>query len=192
MRKIIKKFFNFRFNSGLTLPELLVTVSIMSLIGAVSLASYPKFRDRVELKKTVQEIAKVIRQSVVYGRMGVVEEKTSKAPPYGVHFDIQSPNSFVLFAKTDNFGAYDADNDELVENPSLPSGYFISGLQEDGANIDSGILDIIYEIATPVACINATEIPCSDGGSEASIIVSSPTGETKTLVVGAGGQTSVE
>lgn len=90
--------------SGFTLVELMVSISIFTIISIGLFINYPKFREGISLKRTVQEIALSVREAQVSAIS--VKESGGKFPGYGVYFDVNSPSSFILFVDFDGDGEY--------------------------------------------------------------------------------------
>ena len=86
-------------SSGFTLIEMLVVISIFTIMTAVVLANLPNFRERTALQLVAQKMSLTIREAQVYG-VGV-KSFGADFPSHGIHFDPVSPNgkkSYVLFA----------------------------------------------------------------------------------------------
>ncbi|MCX6731697.1 MAG: prepilin-type N-terminal cleavage/methylation domain-containing protein [Candidatus Parcubacteria bacterium] len=172
---------------GFTIIELVVTTSILVIITTLIFANYPKFRESISLKKTAQEIALTVRQAQTYG-LGVREFQPGSRifPGYGVHFDIDSSDSFVLFADG-------VSGNNTVESFKIQTGEKISDLCVKTVNTTScghNTIDIIFFRPNPLVTIKADG--SSSGISDAEIIISSPAGQTKKVVILSSGQISVE
>lgn len=89
------------FKTGFTLVELLVTISIFAILTGVVLYNQAKFNSSILLTNLAYDTALTIRQAQTFG-INIKEFNlggaTSKFVPYGVHFDINNPKSFILFA----------------------------------------------------------------------------------------------
>jgi prepilin-type N-terminal cleavage/methylation domain-containing protein len=78
--------------SGFTLVELLVTLSVFTVMSALTLANYPKFNNQTAITGLAQQIAISIREAQVYGV--AVKNASSTAsivapnvyPAYGIFF----------------------------------------------------------------------------------------------------------
>lgn len=100
--------------SGFTLVEMMVSVSIITLIMATVLFNYSSFNDRLALGSAAQEIALAIRQAQTYG-LTVREAKATTGifdKAYGIYFDSRSGSDryryYYLFADLDGDKVYDA------------------------------------------------------------------------------------
>jgi prepilin-type N-terminal cleavage/methylation domain-containing protein len=182
---------------GFTIVELIVTTSILVIVTTLIFANYPKFRENVSLKKTAQETALAVRQAQTYG-LGVREfqQGTGIFPGYGVHFDIASPDSFILFADLNGNNAYDEVlPKEDVESFKIQTGEKISDLCVKVKMFPPGTcsfdaMDIIFFRPKPTVIIKADNSDYSDFDAEIKIV--SPGGQIKTIVILSSGQISVE
>jgi prepilin-type N-terminal cleavage/methylation domain-containing protein len=118
---------------GFTLIEMLVVISIFTIMTAVVLANLPNFRERTALQLVAQKMSLTIREAQVYG-VGVKSFDTD-FPSHGIHFDPISPNgkkSYVLFAdkpSTDN-NDYDVGNNCGGSDTECVTRYDLTGSVE--------------------------------------------------------------
>jgi len=165
----VEKTTNRRFLSklGFTVVELLVTVSIFTIVMSIILANYPQFNSRIVLENMAHQIALSIREAQVYGTSVRELIGTQEFPSYGVHFckdncatnDPSDARTFVLFADllpgsdpTNNDKMYNGATDcsasggECVEQFSMQGAntivHLCGNVQEAGvADIDTAISD---------------------------------------------------
>lgn len=96
-----------RNRKGFTLVELLVTITIFVIITGVVLFSQSRFDSTIFLTNSAYDTALALRQAQTYGVniknfVTVEGNKTiNNFTPYGVHFDINNPTSFILFSDLD-------------------------------------------------------------------------------------------
>ncbi len=178
---------------GFTLIELLVVISIFSIVSLSLLSNYPQFRSSISLKRTAQEIALSIRQAQVYG-LSVTEFGAGSGifPGYGVHFDINTPSVFILFADANNNKLYDGTSEEL-QTFRIQTADRISKLCGNEKTAPPGDcalsqLDVVYLRPGPNVVLMSGAVEFSD----AEVIVRSSGGEEKTVVVWLTGQIAVE
>lgn len=125
------------YNRGLTLVELLVSISIFVLITSVTMTNYPRFSNKLSLDLLAEDVALSLRQAQIFGSsvLGAkrsLDGQTRTFGAYGVHFEVPGPlNSadrytYLLFAdiKDGNSGArrYDGptvSSDLLCPGPTL-------------------------------------------------------------------------
>ena len=200
--------------AGFTLIEMLVVIGIIVVISGIILANNSRFGGVVQLQNLAYDIALSIRQAQVYG-ISVQRFNTSStfASAYGMHF-ARDPvthvsNSYQLFGDVNLpfNGVYDPGGaiPELVQSTTIQAGYAISDLYATPvsgveASVDS--LDITYRRPDPDAYIstNGTQLVFNAKGKyvsgtineQARIVVRSPRGDLKNIVISSNGQISVQ
>ncbi len=187
---------------GFTLVELMVVFSISSLIGLMVIIGYPDFASNIEFKNQTLDVAITIREAQVYG-VSVKETKVGVGvfdAPYGVYFDINTPNSYIFFADVNNNKFYDTAIDLTIGQPIiLKNGYTVSDLcvkfplraldcYSDGAGLGVETLSIFFKRPEPDAII---KYGISSGYSFATIEIKNTAGNVKTIRVTNTGQISV-
>jgi hypothetical protein len=203
-----------RFVSGFTILELIVTLSIFTALTGLLLFNFQTFESRTTLDAVTQEVALAFRQAQVYG-VSIHEFQGAQGsvfPPYGVNFDTaffsgSAPTAFVLYADVlpdengdqEYSGTLDCESStECTEKIILRQGYTVQtfcGVISPGASCDAlSSLDVIFRRPNPEAIILGKY---TSGGSklffiEANVVISAPTGETKTVIVRSSGQISVK
>lgn len=85
---------------GFTLIELLVVLGIILVIMAITITSHASFDKTLVLSNTAYDIALAIRSAESFG-LGSRAVGSIGNAGYGVHFDKNIPNSFILFADID-------------------------------------------------------------------------------------------
>ena len=143
---------------GFTLIEMLVVISIFTIITAVVLANFPAFRDKTALDLIAQEIATTIRQAQVYG-IGTREAGASFSS-YGTYFNIDlsaggDKKSFILFADTVASEGYNS-GDSLVEKFAIIGSAEIFSLTGCSDNVCTSVetlnnLNILFQRFYPEA-----------------------------------------
>jgi prepilin-type N-terminal cleavage/methylation domain-containing protein len=117
-----KKFLNSSYQAGLTFIELIVVMSIFSIIASVVLFNFSSFNTNITSQNLAQQIALQIKQaqteSISGTRTMVFEEdeilNPERAPTYGVRFDIDTEDaanyldskSMIYFADRNGDGEY--------------------------------------------------------------------------------------
>ncbi len=181
----------------------------MVVITSIVLVSSGRFGGVVQLENLAYDVALSVRQAQVYG-ISVARFGTGIfTAGYGVHFDISSPTTYALFADalTSN-GLYDCanpvnptpDNCELVQTTSMMGGHSITGLctkplngQENCGGVTK--IDVVFIRPEPDAWISVGDVSCilqngsCQGGMR--VILTSPRGDTASVVVEANGQITV-
>lgn len=198
---------------GFTLVELLVAISIVGVISTVIVFNHKKFNDNLEITNLAYEVALAIRQAQVYGvsvkefKEGTTEEQRF-GTAYGVHFDIRSPTSFVLFADVNKDRLYTGSSsdcsagtpDKCVERFQIGKGNVIHDLCEIQANgnydCNAAVKNeahITFMRPDPDATLRFTNN--SHGGintpASLAICIRSPQGKIKEIRVYSTGQISI-
>ncbi|MFA4890510.1 MAG: prepilin-type N-terminal cleavage/methylation domain-containing protein [Candidatus Paceibacterota bacterium] len=187
---------------GFTLVELVVTISIFIIISTLVFANYPKFKSQLSLKKTSQEIAFAVREAQVYSLS--VKEYNGTFPGYGVHFDISKPDTIILFAdvnknsKYDEFDEGDGIDGKVKEYKIRTSDSFSSlcGNEKSSPPGSCGLskMDAVYLRPNPLITLKGWD----NGGSllpnfsDVEILISSPGGATKKIIIWVSGQITIE
>lgn len=188
--------FNLKKNSGgFTLIELIVSVGILVIITTIILANYTTFNKRIKLEGVTQEIASIIRQAQAYGMSS--KRYLPSTNSYGVHFDINSPDSIIMFYDFDGDHLYDgsAEDEEVFKIQSsdrisqICVKKTVAPLFSCPGTASVDTLDVVYERSKIFAQINN-----DDAISSAEIIFRSA-GETSggvKIIIWRSGQVSVE
>jgi len=182
-------------NDGFSTVELLVSITILVLVSASVYINYSDFRDSFSLKRTAQEVALAIREAQVYG-LAVMETSSGSNtfPGYGIYFDKNTPQDFVLFADKNNNGIYDkgggcgAVDTECVESYKITTTNKIGSLCA-GEDCTISNLNIVFLRPNPFVILKSDK---GAGYDNVSISVISPAGKVKMIKVISSGQISVE
>ena len=79
------------FNAGMTYVELIVVLSIFSVLSSVAIYNYGDFQSSVDIKNLASDIALQIvkaQKDSLSGLLPLQEIKTDWKPSYGVYFDL--------------------------------------------------------------------------------------------------------
>ncbi len=193
-----------RSEKGFSLIELLVVTGIFVVISSVMLVSHTRFGGQVILENMAYDVALSVRHAQLYGiavrRFGSNDFDVA----YGMHFS--SVTTYQLFADSlSGNGIYDCPNSqnpttcELVETTTIVGGQRITGLcvrPTGSLNFVCGKsrLDIIFRRPEPDAYIRASTAGIPDGVlyEAAQITLTSPRGQSRSIVVEQPGQISVQ
>jgi len=165
------------------------------VISGVVLSSNMRFGGAITLRNLAYDVALSIREAQIYGisvrRFGISDFTSG----YGIHFRKSSPTSYILFADAIvQNGLYDGSG-ELVESISISRGFEVSDICvvvgiEPTETCGISKLDVLFQRPEPDA-----QIRYEDGASlnqRARIILSSPRGDTASVLIEATGQISVQ
>ena len=203
-------------NRGFTLIELVVTMGIMAVITAVTLANHSKFGGQVMLRNLAYEMALVVREAQTYGvsvRKIADSNINDFEAGYGMHFDITDTTHYKMFTDTykhvggSDIRAVNGDGDGLYTTPleevleyTIGRGYKMNklyglndgGIKNDAINCPSGkeVLDIVFNRPEPDAIIRL----CGDASTiyrAAEVELISPRGDIMRVLIEVSGQISV-
>ncbi|MCR4306521.1 MAG: prepilin-type N-terminal cleavage/methylation domain-containing protein [Candidatus Yonathbacteria bacterium] len=200
---------------GFTMIELIVTISIFTMVTSVVLANYPKFSSRIVLENVAHQIALTVREAQTYGLSvrGFDNSGTTVFPGYGVYFPAPGVGSktFTLFADPNDDQRYDlsvcrSTGSECLQESTIRSAehiYLLCGnLKTTGGTIenpgaaDCSLSSLHVGFRRPDPDANIVGYSETDGDyrafSDAEVVVISPRGDMKTIVIWTTGQISVE
>lgn len=175
-----------------TLVELLVVISIFSLISISVFYNHSKFSSRIKTENLAYEVAISIRQAQFYG-LNVRGQNNVFDVGYGVHFDKDDLQTYILFSDLDGDKSYDTG--EAIDIYTIPTsqrikqfcGYISVSSTQCNPTIES--LDIVFTRPDPEADISSN----LNTYALADIIIESLSGEdSKTVQVGLTGQISIQ
>lgn len=202
----------FKKQSGFSILELIVTVSILSVILTVIVYNQSTYTDGLALSNLADEVSLTISQAQAYG-IGVREfapGSSEFSASYGLVFNLSgsgSKDAYIYFAdRSPGNGIYDGDwscsiggASECLEkiaisrNNQLDSLCIVRSSNPDYCNIDS--IYITFARPKPEANllffngIAPVNFPDAIG---AKIVLSSPGGASRAVIVYSTGQTSVQ
>lgn len=188
-----------------TLVELVVVTGIIIVVSSVVLVNNNRFGGVVQLENLAYDVALSIRQAQVYGISVQRYGADNFSSGYGMHFDINDPQHYELFADVDRDGFFDSPDENVSPSPyTIRNGFTITGLcAPEGADAATCVgttpvtqLDIVFKRPEADAWISAGGVGCAYGAGtcaeSARIILLSPRGDVMSVIVGANGQISVQ
>lgn len=183
----------------------MVVTAVMVVVTTMILADNNRFGGVVLLENLAYDVALSVREAQVYGISVQRFGGSNFDAGFGVHFDISSPQTYVVFGDgiTPN-GLYDCPQPgtsdcELVQATTISNGYRIgdlcvtppSGTETCGA----AKVDVLFQRPEPDASISLGENSCLLNGGlcegRARVILVSPRGDTMSVIVESNGQISV-
>lgn len=184
-------------HGGFSFVELLVTISILTLMTGIIFAGYNRFTGTTLVDNYAHDIGLSIRLAQSYS-LNVRGFGGDFETSYGIHLAAATPNSYILFADPNRAvgGFMYSGND--VETFTLSQGYTLSNVcatVAGGAPIrcfsDGGItfLDIVFDRPNPDAYFTSN---VAETYQQAEITIRSPQGTTRTIRVLPTGYISVQ
>ncbi len=189
---------------GFTLVEILVSVSIMSMVMTIVLFGYSSFNDGLALGSSVQEMAIAVRQAQTYGltvKEAVVGGGNFNSA-YGIYFNpVSEPGDYYLFVDKNSNAYYDvgtgcgSGSTECVEKISLTNNVKISSICNDSGCVGTNIVNIIFLRPNPDAQIyfgNSLGINTSGPHLNVRVALTSPQGVTRNVIIESTGQILIQ
>ena len=190
---------------GFTLVELLVTITIFVVLTGVVLFNQQKFNSTILLTNLAYDTALTIRQAQTYGINIKEFNGADEFVPYGVHFDLNSEKSFILYAdtgynlETKNLTSYNGvltkceADDGCVSRYNILRGNYISDLcvNSTGSKPDGDCgkqqLDILFVRPNPDAFIRTGTNKDEGNNYDATIIIKGVDETTRKIKVSQNG-----
>lgn len=168
-----------REQAGMSYVELIVVLSIFSLLSGVVIYNYGKFQSKVDIKNLAGDIAlKIVeaQKSSLSGLLPVVVVSSDWKPSYGVHFDIANPDEFIYFVDSDNSGSYEGGAEEL-DTFLIPKNNVIDELNVFSSGSTGSLTDLTIIFSRPSSSAVITSSSSLNEPFEyVQIIVTSPNG----------------
>jgi len=195
-------------NTGLTLIELMVVISIFMIITGITIFNYGKFDSSSSVQNLADDIALTVRRAQGYA-IGVHGIGSSFDEGYGVRFTTStngqgnsgSNTSFVLFADTNNNFEYDnylnsvcgsfQNGDECLEVLNIKSADEIKGIFLPGDSVSKSTVDITFKRPNPEPIFYVDGYPQGVNYIKIKISSSSNDGLDKYITISNNGQISV-
>lgn len=116
------------YSRGMTYVEIIVVLSIFSVLSSVAMFNYGDFQDKVDIKNLASDIALQIvtaQKSALNGLLPQVGVFTEK-PSYGVYFNTVTNNKeFIYFIDLNNAGGYGGGS-EWLDTINITKNNYIS------------------------------------------------------------------
>ncbi|MBU0611913.1 type II secretion system GspH family protein [Patescibacteria group bacterium] len=180
---------SYKLNRGMTYVELIVVLSIFSIMSAVVLFNYGKFQSKVDINNLANDIALKIVQAQKDAMSGKLPVQTPLVnqwkPSYGIYFDLTTSSSFIYFTDLDNLKSYDSssctppitsESGECLDEIRITKGNKVSELRvfyQDGTSDPKNDLTLTFTRPNSGAIIESGGLLLEDV-SYAQITVTSP------------------
>lgn len=170
---------NLKLNKGFTLTELLVVLSIATIMMTALVIQQNKWNDNLSVSTQAYELALMIRQAQFYA-LGVREYQTTANidkfnVAYGVDFDIDTPDRYIFFVDKNRDGKCGnpsitlcKDSDEILDTKILSRGVtfqkicaFLPPMEKCSTN--SALNEIPLTFFRPLPKANAQYLNSSGG-----------------------------
>jgi prepilin-type N-terminal cleavage/methylation domain-containing protein len=202
---------------GFTLVEMIVSLSIVTVIMLTVLFNYSSFNDRLALSSAAEELAIAIRQAQTYGL--TVKEVAAGGgrfdSAYGIYFDSRSGSNryrdYYLFADLDGDGKYTvgsgcgSGSTECIEKVTMRNNIHVSSISvpvqvpavintQTGANCSTSNQTIgVVTFLRPnpdanISFYNSSWVLSNGPCAKGSIVLVSPKGKTISIIIENTGQ----
>jgi len=188
--------FRFKFNSGFSLIELLVTISIFVIVTVIVFVNFPSFSSRISLENLAHEVALAVRQAQVFG----ISSREFGAgsgifPSHGAHFSSIENTKFFLYVDTNNNKKYDGVLEE-VEKYTIRRQNYVSQICGFTTSASSCTLldtvDITFTRPNPEPTILGRVGVSESNYSYTTMTIASPSGATQVVTIWSNGQISIQ
>ncbi|KKP64529.1 MAG: hypothetical protein UR62_C0011G0007 [Candidatus Nomurabacteria bacterium GW2011_GWF2_35_12] len=179
---MIKKIRNY--NAGMTYVELIVVLSIFSVMTSVVLFNYNEFQAKIDIKVLANDIAlKIVeaQKSALSGKLPQIcidapGDCVDWKPSYGIYFDLADNARFIYFANFDNNFYDSSPTDSILDRSFITKNNIISGLEVVGVNCSTVTnLNIVFRRPDSKAIIlDSSGGALCDNTEYVKITVSSP------------------
>lgn len=133
---------NTRSTAGFGLVELLVSMSIMTLVSTIVLVNQNSFNSAIVLRNQTYEVAFMLRQAQLAAVSGT-SDRTSDGQRFGVQID-STENTITFFSDVDNSGTYNTSaGDILLERRRLDRRFQVDAISIGGTNV--AVMHVIFE-----------------------------------------------
>ncbi len=169
------------YSRGMTYVELIVVLSIFSVMTSVVLFNYGEFQAKVDIKNLASDIAlKIVeaQKSALSGKLppSAASLLLNWKPSYGVYFNTSTSDEKKKFTYFANFfdDAYDSTSDSILDQPSITKNNTISKLEVVGCSQpDVNNLSIVFRRPEFRAIITSPTSPVACSPSYAQITIES-------------------
>lgn len=135
---------------GFTLIELMASISIIGLMSAIFIVNYASTNDKARLNDAVQRVVTNIKLTQSYA-LGLNEfNNTMSEGGWGIHFDINFSDNYIIFADVDADGVYNSGEEFRVIE-------LAGGVNIDSMDIGGTKVDIVFLPPDPTTYINGLE-----------------------------------
>ena len=210
-----------KYNSGITILELLVVISILIIISGITIFNYSKFKSSTTLQNLADDVALSVRRVQGYA-IGVRGYNDNFNSAYGIHFTTNPTNSgfegsnksIVLFVDVNDDGKYESGDkcgtpdlsNECLEVLNITSSdqvanVYINRGRDDILVSKGSSVDILFKRPNPEPyfCYNTVDgysSDCTAMGSDVSFVkieISNPQSYDvyKTIIIHNNGQISI-
>jgi prepilin-type N-terminal cleavage/methylation domain-containing protein len=128
-------------NKGFTLIEMMVVISIISIMSVIVISNYNAQRKSKELSFSAQKLAEDVRKAKNYSINVLKYGAVDTSGGYGIHLSNSAPNQYIIFLDTESVlpkdRKYSEGSDVKVETVVFPD---IIGNMNGGSVTDADVI----------------------------------------------------
>ncbi|MCH7828639.1 prepilin-type N-terminal cleavage/methylation domain-containing protein [Patescibacteria group bacterium] len=159
-------------DGGYTMTELLVVVGIIVLMTSLILPNWRSGDRSLALARTAAKVGQDVRRAQELAmRAQAYTCATGSITGYGIYFNVNTPESYILFAECNDTNTYDAGLDGVVETITMESGVQMQSVTPTPA------VSIVFIPPTPIVWIKPGD------PSQAQIVLERKDGVAGTRIV---------
>lgn len=179
-------------NRGMTYVELIVVLSIFSIMSAVALFDYGKFEARVDIKNLANDIALQIvgaQKNAMAGKLAIAS--FFDKPAYGVYFKLVDNKQFISFADIDDSKSYNTGDESFVIDITRNNTIKQITVTDSDCSGEVNDLNIVFKRPDSSALVSTSNFDCS-GFSKVDIYIASPDGAYANIYVYPSGRIEIK
>lgn len=151
---MIKKYISqIKKNQGMTYVELIVVLSIFSVMSSIVIFNYGEFQAKVDMKNLANDVALKIVEAQKSALSGILPSVapyiTPWKPSYGLYFNLNNDNkSFIYFTDLNNNNIFDTGDcsGECLSKFSITKEHFISRIDSYTGSVATNIASFPFTI----------------------------------------------
>jgi len=186
-------------SSGFTIIELLVSISIFTILTGVILAKYNTYNTNAPFANASEDVVLALRQAQVYGAGGkgntaVCTGGTAFECTYGVYFSTSAllKNGITIFVDTNNDRMFTSGTDTTLERIAWGSAISVSSISCPGPVGTCGsAVTATFRRPDPLAFIAEVANPANSYDSASVTLTHSISGRTTNVTISKAGQISL-
>lgn len=193
--------------AGMTYVEVIVVLSIFSIVSSVSIYSYGDFQAKVDIKNLASDVGQKIVEAQKSALSGLLPPLSKQAlipslplwkPSYGVYFNLTDNKSFLYFVDADMGTLFDGTDctGECVSKTSVTKGNYISRLDvfyQSAPTVPVSVPNLTFSFTRPNSGASITGSPALGSNiSYAQVTVASPKGATAAVKIYPSGRIEIK
>lgn len=146
-----------KFLTGFTLVELLVVISVITLLAAVILPNFRSAEKQLALRRSAHKLSQDIRKTQEMAMSAKTFNSSVPSGGYGIHFRLSWKTYYKIYADINDNQRYD-EGDGEVETVNLEKGVYIKNVSPSSPSVNFKPPDPTTKITTEADVDSATAI----------------------------------